>query len=118
MNKHKIFLVLIFVFYFIFTSYQLDLRVVTDEAWLSAPAYTLLTNGKMFIPAFKGDPRNLSLHLPLHTSPMGEKLGYQQGELPVTEDIAGRILRLPFYNSLTENEQEYVVGNLMKLLLR
>ena len=48
-------------------------------------------------------------YLPLHTSPMGAKLGYRPGDLPVTEDMAGRLLRLPFYYEITQDDQRYVV---------
>lgn len=40
-------------------------------------------------------------YVPLHLSPMGRKWGYQDGDLPATEDISERLLRLPFYNTLT-----------------
>jgi dTDP-4-amino-4,6-dideoxygalactose transaminase len=49
-------------------------------------------------------------YLPLHLSEMGQKFGGQVGACPVTEDISDRLLRLPFYNSLTEAEQEQVVA--------
>ncbi|MFQ5822489.1 MAG: dTDP-4-amino-4,6-dideoxygalactose transaminase [bacterium] len=48
-------------------------------------------------------------YIPLHSSPIGESLGYKNGDLPVTEEISQRILRLPFYNSLTEKEQIHVI---------
>ncbi|MDI6765242.1 MAG: dTDP-4-amino-4,6-dideoxygalactose transaminase [Bacteroidota bacterium] len=48
-------------------------------------------------------------YLPLHTSPMGKKFGYKEGEFPVTEDVSKRLLRLPFYNDLTESDQERIV---------
>lgn len=48
-------------------------------------------------------------YLPLHTSPMGLKLGYKEGDFPVTENVSKRLLRLPFYNEMTEEEQEYVI---------
>lgn len=48
-------------------------------------------------------------YVPLHTSPMGEQLGYQQGMFPVTEDLSSRLLRLPFYYDMGEDEQAYVV---------
>jgi dTDP-4-amino-4,6-dideoxygalactose transaminase len=51
-------------------------------------------------------------YLPLHLSPMGEKFGGRPGDCPVTEDISDRLLRLPFYNSLTESEQQYVIGEI------
>jgi len=47
--------------------------------------------------------------LPLHTSPMGLKLGYRKGDLPVTEKISDGLLRLPFYNDMTAEEQDYVI---------
>lgn len=49
-------------------------------------------------------------YLPLHLSEMGQKFGGKAGDCPVTEDISDRLLRLPFYNSLTEDEQEQVVA--------
>ena len=33
--------------------------------------------------------------VPLHLSPMGRSFGYRPGDLPLTEDLAGRLLRLP-----------------------
>lgn len=48
-------------------------------------------------------------YLPLHLSEMGFRLGTQKSDCPVTEDISNCLLRLPFYNKLTEAEQERVV---------
>lgn len=48
-------------------------------------------------------------YLPLHTAPVGRAFGYVGGECPVTEDLSDRLLRLPFYNSLSAEEQERVV---------
>lgn len=48
-------------------------------------------------------------YLPLHLSEMGRKFGGREGDCPVTEDASERLLRLPFYNSLTEAEQARVV---------
>lgn len=53
-------------------------------------------------------------YVPLHTSPMGEQFGGQAGDCPVTEDISDRLLRLPFYNSLSEIEQSYVVQSILQ----
>lgn len=55
-------------------------------------------------------------YIPLHTSPMGTKFGYKEGDLPNTEDLSKRILRLPFYYDLTQNEQKYVINTLYQLL--
>ncbi len=48
-------------------------------------------------------------YLPLHLSEMGCKYGGYPGECPVTEDISDRLVRLPFYNDLTEDDQARVV---------
>ena len=46
-------------------------------------------------------------YVPLHTSPMGRKFA-QEAQLPVTEDVADRLLRLPCFNTLSLPEQEAV----------
>jgi dTDP-4-amino-4,6-dideoxygalactose transaminase len=43
-------------------------------------------------------------YLPLHLSTMGKRLGGKVGQCPVTEWVSDRLLRLPFYNSLSESE--------------
>ncbi|MGB8645934.1 MAG: dTDP-4-amino-4,6-dideoxygalactose transaminase [Anaerolineae bacterium] len=48
-------------------------------------------------------------YLPLHLSEMGQHFGGKAGDCPVTEEVSNRLLRLPFYNSMTEAEQERVV---------
>jgi dTDP-4-amino-4,6-dideoxygalactose transaminase len=47
-------------------------------------------------------------YVPLHLSPMGQKYGYQEGDLPNTESISDRLLRLPFYNEMAEEDQNQV----------
>ncbi len=53
-------------------------------------------------------------YVPLHTSPMGEHFGGRHGDCPVTEDISDRLLRLPFYNSLSDVEQTYVIESILQ----
>jgi dTDP-4-amino-4,6-dideoxygalactose transaminase len=48
-------------------------------------------------------------YVPLHTAPMGLKLGYRQGQLPVTESVSDRLLRLPLYPSLTDSDAQEVI---------
>jgi dTDP-4-amino-4,6-dideoxygalactose transaminase len=48
-------------------------------------------------------------YVALHTSPMGRRFGYQAGDLPVTEDLSERLLRLPCYFGLEEGDQARVV---------
>ena len=51
-------------------------------------------------------------YLPLHLSPMGIRLGGKPGDCPVAESVSDRLLRLPFYNSLTIEEQREVIAAL------
>ena len=55
-------------------------------------------------------------YIPLHTSPVGIKLGYKKGDLPVTEEYSGRILRLPLYADMTEEEVKCVINNVKKIV--
>ena len=48
-------------------------------------------------------------YLPLHLSDMGRRFGGRPGDCPVTEDVSDRLLRLPFYNTLTGADQARVV---------
>ncbi len=49
-------------------------------------------------------------YLPLHLSQMGRRFGGKPGDCPVTEDVSDRLLRLPFYNELSEADQEGVLA--------
>lgn len=55
-------------------------------------------------------------YIPLHTSPMGIKLGCKQGDLPVTEKYAGRLLRLPLFADMTIEESNYVCKLIKEIL--
>jgi dTDP-4-amino-4,6-dideoxygalactose transaminase len=54
-------------------------------------------------------------YLPLHLSDMGRKNGGSQGDCPVTEDVSDRLLRLPFYNDLSEEQQSRVVETILQV---
>lgn len=51
-------------------------------------------------------------YLPLHNSEMGRSFGGKYGDCPVTEDISDRLLRLPFYAGLEEDEQHRVIESI------
>jgi len=55
-------------------------------------------------------------YIPLHTSPMRKKLGIVNGALPVTESSAARLLRLPLYAGLREDQQRRIVTVMSKYL--
>jgi dTDP-4-amino-4,6-dideoxygalactose transaminase len=48
-------------------------------------------------------------YVPLHTSDMGLRFGYHPGDLPVTEQVSDRLVRLPFFNDLNRTDQDAVI---------
>ena len=48
-------------------------------------------------------------YLPLHLSDYASRWGGKAGDCPVTEDVSDRLLRLPFYNSMTADQQGRVI---------
>ena len=49
-------------------------------------------------------------YTPLHMHPLyRERFGYQASDLPVAQDIYGRIISLPIYPGLSRDDQRYVV---------
>ena len=48
-------------------------------------------------------------YLPLHLSEMGRRFGGRPGDCPVAERMSDRLLRLPLYNDLSEEEQGQVI---------
>lgn len=60
-----------------------------------------------------------SHYVPLHRSPMGRSLMGRTYRLPVTEDVAGMLVRMPIYAGMTDKELEYVItvaGKVLKTL--
>lgn len=50
-------------------------------------------------------------YLPLHLSEYARRWGGREGDCPVTEDVSARLLRLPFFFSLTDSEQAQVIDS-------
>jgi dTDP-4-amino-4,6-dideoxygalactose transaminase len=48
-------------------------------------------------------------YIPLHLSPMGQRLGGTAGACPVAEDVSERLLRLPFYTDMSAGDQAAVI---------
>ena len=49
-------------------------------------------------------------YLPLHLSEMGKRQGGREGDCPVTERVSDCVIRLPFYNDLSEGDQDRIVS--------
>jgi len=54
--------------------------------------------------------------VPLHLQKAYMHYGYQAGDFPISEDLAGKVLSLPMHTELTEDVEQYVVDHLKKAL--
>jgi aminotransferase EvaB len=59
---------------------------------------------------------NISYPWPIHTMTGYAHLGYQEGDLPQTEQAAREIFSLPMYPSLTDAEQDFAIAALGETL--
>lgn len=50
--------------------------------------------------------------VPLHAAPMAQRYGYRAGDLPVTEELSGRLARLPFFHDISQVEQMEVINEI------
>lgn len=86
-----------------------------EECRHNAHLFYLLVNTALgdrdrLIAHLKSKDINAVFHyIPLHTSPMGLAMGYKAGDLPVTEDLSERLVRLPCYYELTREDQDRVI---------
>lgn len=51
-------------------------------------------------------------YIPLHLSEMGRRFGGKPGDCPITEDLSDRLIRLPFYTGLQQNELQDVIDHI------
>jgi dTDP-4-amino-4,6-dideoxygalactose transaminase len=55
-------------------------------------------------------------YIPLHSSPAGLRFGRAHGDLPLTTSLSQRLIRLPIWIGLTENQQQRVCDVLGAIL--
>jgi dTDP-4-amino-4,6-dideoxygalactose transaminase len=51
-------------------------------------------------------------YIPLHSSPMGERMGCGNGDFPVTEDLSAKLIRLPCFYELGPDKQNRVIDEI------
>ena len=67
-----------------------------------------------FIDYMKSQGAHCVFHyLPLHLSKMGLQCGGKTGQCPVCEDVSDRLVRLPFYNKLSNKEQGHIIEKIL-----
>lgn len=89
----------------------------TDPSWHIFAMRVPRTMRSQVISGLRSYGIEASFHyLPLHSSAMGKKLGYKTGDLPVTEEVAATLIRLPMYPKLKSSELDYIVAALEKVI--
>jgi dTDP-4-amino-4,6-dideoxygalactose transaminase len=53
---------------------------------------------------------------PVHLQPYYRMLGFKEGLLPITEKIAGEVLSLPIRPTMSEQDAEYIIGSIKKMM--
>jgi dTDP-4-amino-4,6-dideoxygalactose transaminase len=53
-------------------------------------------------------------YVPLHSSPAGQRFGRVSGGMSVTNDVAGKIVRLPIWKGISIVDQERVVATIQQ----
>ncbi len=94
----------------------IDLVTVAEFAASVYHLYVILADKRDALQQFLGDKgiaTGLHYPLPLHLQKAYEHLGYKQGDFPVTERIAERLLSLPMFPELTR-EQIQTVADAVK----
>jgi dTDP-4-amino-4,6-dideoxygalactose transaminase len=59
----------------------------------------------------------ISHYVPLHLALAGKKYGKAAGTLPITEDIAQRIVRLPIHLALDKDQVQFIIAEANKIIL-
>jgi len=55
-------------------------------------------------------------YIPVHLQPYYRDLGFKKGDFPVSESYYDKCLSLPMYPTLTENEQAYVINQILSFI--
>lgn len=67
------------------------------------------------ISCMRQDGVNPTFHyVPLHSSSAGRRFTSQNRPCPVTDNVSSRLLRLPFYNDISQIEQQRVVDSFIR----
>jgi dTDP-4-amino-4,6-dideoxygalactose transaminase len=99
---------------------KIQLPVVSDGTspnWhIYAVKLPTVSGRERFVRAMRDSGIEVSLHyVPLHSSPMGRRVSRFRS-LPVTEDVAKTLVRLPIYPDLTMHQCDYISTVARKIL--
>jgi len=91
--------------------------VIPPECQHNAHLYYILANtpqerGTLLDDFKKRGILSLFHYVPLHSSPAGQRYGRTSGTLPFTEELSQRLIRLPLWCSISQEQQQCVVNSL------
>ena len=61
--------------------------------------------------------RSVFHYVPLHSSPAGKRYGRVYATVPVTDDVAARLIRLPIWVGMSDNDQARVIESVMHITM-
>lgn len=93
--------------------------VIPADCTNNAHMYYLLTQSPVMqenlLKALAAKGVNAVFHyIPLHSSPAGSRYGRAHGELPVTDKVAGGLLRLPMHADITDAQVDYIADAVLE----
>jgi len=94
---------------------------VADYAESVYHLYVIMVDDRDALQEFLGDKgiaTGLHYPLPLHLQKAYEHLGYKEGDFPVAERAAKRLLSLPMYPELTCDQIKYVADSIKEFIYR
>lgn len=114
----------------IWNRYHVELRDFCSENGIQQPTVPsdCEANGHIYYLIFNDAPQKESFQnflgnrgiststhfLPLHNSVAGLRYGRSEGDLPVTCEVASRILRLPIYAGLAKDDVDRIISEIQK----
>ena len=96
--------------------------VMKDKVRHSWHLYTILLDGSIDRDEFFKYMRSANIGVNLHYIPVYrhsyyvENFGFDAGDFPVTEDVFGRIITLPLFPKMSEQQVEYVVTSISQAI--
>ncbi len=57
-------------------------------------------------------------YVPLHSSPFAQSIGVTQGNLPITDQVSSRLVRLPMYYDLSDDDVDRIAGRVIDFYWR
>jgi dTDP-4-amino-4,6-dideoxygalactose transaminase len=95
--------------------------VVPDDRLHNAHLYYLLvpdraTRDRLLVELEEREVYAVFHYVPLHSAPAGRRYGRTHGTLEVTDDVSGRLVRLPLWAGMADEQVEHVIASVAEVL--